>query len=136
MLLINLRSNPSFPTEPADSVAKVEVSSLEFYSVGGGFARFEHRGDDETIYQFLERQFGGQSPIHAAGWTIIGATLRILQAPEDGKRAKTLTVTLRSPNTTTIPNKTDAERQFVMTLLDRWKLIAPPPEPFDVIEVA
>jgi len=59
-----------------------------------------------------------------------------LQAPEDGKRAKTLTVTLRSPNTTTIPNKTDAERQFVMTLLDRWKLIAPPPEPFDVIEVA
>lgn len=136
VLLDNLRSNPSFPIEPADSVAKVEVSSLEFYSVGGGFARFEHRGDDETIYQFLDRQFGGQSPIHAAGWTIIGATLRILQAPQDGKRAKTLTVTLRSPNTTTIPNKTDAERQFVMALLDRWKLIAPRPEPFDVIEAA
>ncbi|GAA6176579.1 hypothetical protein [Sulfitobacter pacificus] len=134
VLLANLRSHPSFPTEPADHIANVEVSSLEFYSVGGGFARFEHRGDDETIYQFLERQFGGQSPIHAAGWTLIGATLRIMQTPDDGKRAKTLTVTLRSPNTTTIPNKTEAERQFVMALLDRWKLIAPPPEPFDVIE--
>lgn len=134
VLLDTLRSNPSFPTEPADGVAKVEVSSLEFYSIGGGFARFEHRGDDETIYQFLERQFGGRSPIHAAGWTIIGATLRILQTPQEGKRAKTLTVTLRSPNTTTIPNKTEAERQFVMALLDRWKLIAPPPAPFEVIE--
>jgi len=136
VLLANLRSHPAFPTEPADRVSKVEVSSLEFYSVGGGFARFEHRGDDETIYQFLERQFGGQSPIHAAGWTITGATLRIMQTPADGKRTKTLTVTLRSPNTTTIPNKTEAERQFVMVLLDRWKLIAPPPEPFEVTEVA
>jgi len=136
VLLANIRSHPSFPTEPADRIAKVEVSSLEFYSVGGGFARFEHRGDDETIYQFLERQFGGQSPIHAKGWTITGATLRIMQTPEDGKRAKTLTVTLRSPNTTTIPNKTEAERRFVMALLDRWKLIAPPPEPFDVVEAA
>lgn len=134
VLLDNLRSHPSFPTEPADGVAKVEVSSLEFYSIGGGFARFEHRSDNETIYQFLERQFGGRSPIHAAGWTIIGATLRVLQEPQEGKRAKTLTVTLRSPNTTTIPNKTDAERQFMVTLLDRWKLIAPRPEPFDVIE--
>ncbi|MFK7837090.1 MAG: hypothetical protein AB8B60_12800 [Sulfitobacter sp.] len=136
VLLANLRAHPSFPTEPADRVERVEVSSLEFYSVGGGFARFEHRGDDETIYQFLERQFGGQSPIHAAGWTIIGATLRIMRAPEEGKRAKSLTVTLRTPNTTTIPNKTEAERQFVLALLDRWKLIAPPPEPFDVIEAA
>lgn len=136
VLLDNLRSNPTFPIEPADLVDKVAVSSLEFYSVGGGFARFEHRGDDETIYQFLERQFGGRSPIQAAGWTTIGATLRILKTPEGGKRAKTLTVTLRSPNTTTIPNKTEAERQFVVALLERWKLIAPPPEPFDVIEDA
>lgn len=134
VLLGNLTSPPSFPTEPADGVACVEVSSLEFYSTGGGFARFERRGDDESIYQFLERQFGGRSPIHAAGWTIIGATLRIALAPQEGKRAKTLTVTLRSPNTTTIPNKTEAERQFVINLLERWKLLATRPEQFDVIE--
>jgi hypothetical protein len=83
VLLANLRSHPAFPSEPADRVEKVEVSSLEFYPVGGGFARFELRGDDETIYQFLERQFGGQSPIHAAGWTIKGATLRIMQTRQD-----------------------------------------------------
>lgn len=136
VLLTNLRSHPAFATEPADGVADVKVSSLEFYSVGGGFARFEHRGDDETIYQFLERQFGDQSPIQAAGWIIIGATIRIMQAPAEGKRAKTLTVTLRSPNTTTIPNKTEAERQFVMALLERWKLITPSVEPFDIIEAA
>ncbi|MEP3947112.1 hypothetical protein [Ascidiaceihabitans sp.] len=136
VLLANLLSNPSFPIEPADGIAKVEVSSLDFYSAGGGFARYERRGDDETIYQFLERQFGARSPIHAAGWTIIGATIRIAQDAQDGKRAKTLTVTLRSPNTTTIPNKTEAERQFVITLLERWKLLAPPPEPFDVTEAA
>jgi len=133
VLLGNLASNPSFPTEPADGITLVEVSSLEFYSVGGGFARFERRGDDETIYQFLERQFGGRSPINLAGWTIIGATIRIALAPQDGKRAKTLTVTLRSPNTTTIPNKTEAERAFAINLLERWELLAMRPEPFDVI---
>lgn len=136
VLLTALRSNLSFDTEPADAITSVQVMSLEFYSVGGGFARFEHRGDDETIYQFLSRQFGAQSPTKAAGWTLIGATLRIMQAPQEGKRAKALTVTLRSPNTTTIPNKTEAEHQFVMTLLERWKLIALPPDPFDVIEAA
>ena len=136
VLLDNLISSPSFPTEPADGIAKVEVSSLDFYSIGGGFARYERRGDDETIYQFLEREFAGRSPIHATGWTIIGSTIRIVQAAQEGKRSKTLTVTLRSPNTTTIPNKTEAERQFVMTLLERWKLIAPRPQPFDVIEAA
>jgi len=134
VLLANLLPSPIFPTEPADGIAKVEVSSLDFYSTGGGFARYERRGDDETIYQFLERQFGARSPIQAAGWTIIGATIRIVQTAQDGKRSKTLTVTLRSPNTTTIPNKTEAERQFVMTLLERWKLVAPPPEPCDLIE--
>lgn len=136
VLLANLLSNPGFPIEPADGIAKVEVSSLDFYSTGGGFARYERRGDDETIYQFLERQFGVRSPIHAPGWAIIGATIRIVQAAQEGKKSKTLTVTLRSPNTTTIPNKTEAERQFVLTLLERWNLIAPPPEPFDVIEAS
>lgn len=134
VLLSNLGSNPSFPTEPVDGVSSVEVSSLEYCFVGGGFARFERRGHDETIYQFLERQFGGSSPIHATGWTVIGATLRIALAPQDGKRAKTLTVTLRTPNTTTIPNKTEAERQFAINLLERWELLAKRPEQFDVIE--
>ena len=60
--------------------------------------------------------------------------MRIVLSPRDGKRRKTLTVTLRSPNTTTIPNKTEQERQFVMNLLERWGLIAPPPETVDVIE--
>lgn len=133
--LETLRSMPSLEIEPADRIERVEVSSLEFFSGGGGFMRVEKRGDDETIYQFLERRFAGASPLHAGGWFIVGSTIRILLEAEDGKRRRTLTVTLRSPNTTTLPNKTEKDRQFVFGLLERWKLLAPPPTDDDVIEV-
>lgn len=134
VLLNTLRSQSDFSVEPAEGVERVEVSSLDFFSTGGGFARFEKRGDGETIYQFLDRRLGQVSPIKAGGWQIVSATLRIVMAPQDSKRRRTLTVTLRTPNTTTIPNKTEADRQLVLQLLERWNLIAPPaPEP-DVIE--
>ncbi|WP_148666131.1 hypothetical protein [Phaeobacter piscinae] len=134
VLLHTFRSQPVFPVEPADGVERVEVSSLDFFSTGGGFTRFEKRGDGETIYQFLDRRFGQVSPLKAGGWQIVSATLRIVIAAQDGKRRRTLTVTLRSPNTTTIPNKTEADRQLVLKLLERWNLIAPPSPEIDVIE--
>ena len=136
VLLENLRSHPSLLFEPADSIDRVEVSSLELYANGGGLARFELRGKEETVYQFLARKFGDASPLKAPGWTISGATLRIYLMATDGKRARTLTVTLCAPNTTTIPNKTDTGREYVMGLLERWKLVAPPPEDLDVTEAA
>jgi hypothetical protein len=131
-----LRQAPILRTEPADGIERVEVSSLEFYSAGGGFCRFERRGDDETIYQFLNRRFGHLSPLTESGWQITGATLRIVVAATDGQRCRTLTVTLRTPNTTTLPNKTEADRRFVFDLLERWKLIAPPPQTKMIIEAA
>ena len=134
VLLDRLRSTPDFDIEPADGIERVEISSLEFYATGGGFARFEKRGDDGNIYQFLGQKFGGMSPLSASGWKIIGTTMRIILAPQEGKRRKTLTVTLRTPNTTTVPNKTEKELQFVMNLLERWGLIASPRQDFDVIE--
>ncbi len=136
VLLETLRIQPSFLIEPADGIDRVEISSLELFATGGGFARFERRGDDETVYQFLTRQFGGASPLNGGGWRVISATMRIFMAAQEGKRARTLTVTLRAPNTTTIPNKTETDRQFVMRLLERWDLVAPPPVEFDVIEAA
>jgi hypothetical protein len=111
-----LRAQPRFTTELADGIERVEVSSLDFYSIGGGFARFEKRGEDETIYRFLERRFGTMSPLRSGGWTITGATLRIILKARDGKRQRTLTVTLRTPNTTTLPNKTETDRHFVFGL--------------------
>ncbi len=134
VLLNTLRSEPVFSIEPADGVEGVEVSSLDFFSTGGGFARFEKRGDGETIYKFLDRRFGQVSPIKAGGWQIVSATLRIVMAAQDGKRRRTLTVTLRAPNTTTIPNKTEVDRQLVLNLLERWNLIARPTPEIDVIE--
>lgn len=134
VLLDTLRRPPAFEIEPADGIEDVEVSSLEFFSTGGGTARFERRGDDETIYDFLGRRFGPHSPLKAHGWTIYAATLRIMRAARNGMRAKTLTVTLRAPNTTTLPNTTEADRHYALDLLERWGLIAPLPQDVDLTE--
>ena len=136
VLLDRLRSVPTFEIEPADGIERVEISSLDFYSTGGGFSRFERRGDNESIYQFLERRFGKTSPLQASGWAVTGATIRIIVAPNEGNRRKTLTATLRSPNSTTLPNKTETDRQFVFDLLERWRLIAPIRKHENLIEVA
>ncbi|MGI3165341.1 hypothetical protein [Pseudooceanicola sp. 200-1SW] len=130
-----LRDNPTFETAPADGIQRVEVSSLSFRSSDGGFARVEKRGENETLYAFLDRRFGPASPLRASGWSILSATLRIHLAPKDGKRGRILTVTLSAPNTTSVPNKTEAERQFVHGLLERWQLLAPPPNDDDLFEV-
>jgi hypothetical protein len=134
VLLDTLRARPKFETEPADGIERIEVSSLDFLSSGGGFTRVERRGNDETLYQFLERRFGGFSPLSAGGWQIGGATLRIVLAPQVGQRRRTLTVTLRAPNNTTLPNKTEKDRHLVSSLLERWHLVVPPPNEPDLIE--
>lgn len=130
-----LRHAPELSTEPADGIERVEVSSLSFRSADGGFVRSEKRGDGETLHDFLERRFGSFSPLRAGGWKILSATLRIMIAPVDGKKGRVLTVTLSLPNTTSVPNKTEVERQFVYRLLERWKILAPPPSKADLFEV-
>lgn len=132
-----LRNAPELVTVPADGIERVEVSSLSFRSTDGAFLMAEKRGEDETLYQFLQRRFGRASPLQASGWQIVAATLRIFKAPRDGKKGLVLTVTLRTPNTTSVPNKTEAERAFVFDLLERWDLLDPPPtkdELFEVVE--
>ncbi|MEO1150668.1 MAG: hypothetical protein AAFW83_06715 [Pseudomonadota bacterium] len=124
VMLDQLRRERPFETLPADGIDHVEVSALEFFSGGGGFARFERRGEDETLYAFLDRRFGNRSPLKTDGWHLTSGTLRIVLARNRGRRRRTLTVTLRSPNTTTIPNKTEEDRQFALDLLERWQLIA------------
>lgn len=135
VLLDTLRQAPEFETEPADGIERVEVSSLSFRSSDGGFVRAEKRGEDETLYQFLERRFGPSSPLSAGGWQVLAATLRITLLATGGKSSRSLTVTLSAPNTTTLPNKTETDRQFVYDLLERWHLLAPPPSSDDLFEV-
>ncbi|MCC1495082.1 hypothetical protein [Cognatishimia sp. F0-27] len=135
VLLETLRADPQFETEPADGIDRVEVSSLSFRSSDGGFARFEKRAEDETLYGFLDRRFGQASPLRAGGWQILAATLRIMLEARGGKGKRTLTVNLSAPNTTTLPNKTETDRQFVFGLLERWKLLASPPSKADLFEV-
>ncbi|WP_146348501.1 hypothetical protein [Falsiphaeobacter marinintestinus] len=135
VLLDTLRQAPEFETDPADGIQGVEVSSLSFRSSDGGFVRAEKRADNETLYQFLDRRFGRASPLCAPGWQILAATLRVILTATQGKSSRTLTVTLSAPNTTTLPNKTETDRQFVYDLLERWNLLAPPPTSADLFEV-
>ena len=130
-----LSKAPELLTVPADGIERVEVSSLSFRSTDGAFLMAEKRGEDETLYQFLQRRFGAASPLQAGGWNIVATTLRIFKARRDGKKGHVLTVTLRMPNTTSVPNKTEAERAFVFDLLERWELLDPPPTKADLFEV-
>ena len=134
VFLTLLKREPDFEVLPSDGIARIEVSSLDFADPNGGIARFEKRGDSETIYGFLDRRFGTTSPLRAGGWTILAATIRIMLAAQEGKRQRTLTVTLRLPNTTTSPNATERDRQFIFNLLERWGLLTPPFEDFDAFE--
>ena len=99
----HLKAEPKLLIEPADGIDRVEVSALDFFAAGGGFAKFERRGDDETIYQFLARNFGDASPLKTPGWTITGATLRIFLAAQDGKRKRTL---IRGAGPVELPTQT------------------------------
>ncbi|QIE41627.1 hypothetical protein G5B39_06460 [Rhodobacteraceae bacterium SC52] len=130
-----LRNAAELTTVPADGIERVEVSSLSFRSSDGAFLMAEKRGEDEILYEFLKRRFGVASPLQAGGWHIVAATLRIFKAPRDGKKGHVLTVTLRTPNTTSVPNKTEAERAFVFDLLERWELLDPPPTKAELFEV-
>ncbi len=131
-----LKREPDFNIEPADGIERIEVSSLDFHSTGGGYVRIEKRDKDETVYQFIDRRFSNYSPLRSVGWQILAATLRIILVAREGQRRRTLTVTLRLPNTTTLPNKTEKDRQSVFNLLERWGLLAPPSQDFDLVEVA
>ncbi|SMY09952.1 hypothetical protein [Flavimaricola marinus] len=130
-----LRHSPDLKTLPADGIARVEVSSMSFRSSDGALLMAEKRGENETLHAFLERRFGSSSPLRASGWQIVAATLRIFMASNDEKPGRTLTVTLRMPNSTSVPNKTGTQRQFVYDLLERWGLLAPPPSRNDLLEL-
>ena len=125
----------TFEIDPADRIENYEITQLAFYSTGGGFATFERRGKDESIYEFIKRRFGAFSPLSARGWMMTAATIRIVRSPKGGKgRAKTLTVDLKSPNRTTLRNKTEEDRLFVIGLFERWGLFETATEPELLVE--
>ena len=61
------------------------------------------------------------------------ATIRIRHAPKDGRK-RTLVIDLKSPNRTTLRNKTEKDRSFVTGLLERWGLLEPLFMPDPVVE--
>lgn len=129
-----LKREPDLNILPSDGIERVEISTLDFWDSSSGIARYERRGEDETIYGFLDRRFGATSPLRASGWKILAATIRIELATQEGKRKRTLVVNLRLPNTTTSPNTTEGDRQFIFALLERWGLLEPTVEDGALLE--
>ena len=123
--LDSLYEKPRFRTEPSDGIESVRVVGCDFFAHGGGFMKFEKFGPDQDIYEFLRKRFAERSPLVAPGWTMVSATIRIGLVGRQGRRPKSLIVTVRTPNTTTLPNKTEEDRQFVFRLLERWGIILP-----------
>lgn len=105
--LDSLRASPDLRTLLSNRIERVEVSSLSLRSADGTFLMVEKRGEHETLYPFLERRFGPASPLRAGGWQIVAATMRIFLIASDGKKERTRTVTLRSPNTTSVQTTLD-----------------------------
>ncbi len=114
---------PKFPLDPADGIESVHVSALDFYHARGGFSRHEKPKSSFSIFDFLKSAYGERSPLVDKSWLLVAATLKLKLAPHGAGRGRTLTVTLRTPNTTSLPNMTDQEKQLITRLLERWRLL-------------
>ena len=114
---------PAFQLDPADGIEMVFVSALDFYHDRGGFSRHEKPKSSITIFDFLKSAYRERSPLDDTSWMLVAATLKLKLTPQEGSRGRTLTVTLRTPNTTSLPNMTDQEKQLVTKLLERWRLL-------------
>ena len=123
VLLEVVYEDPKFEIEPADQIEIVFVSALGFYHSLGGFVRHEKPKTSMSMYEYLEKACGSNSPLDDVRWKMVSATVKIKMKAIGGRRSKTHTVTLKTPNTTSLPNMTEQEKQFVMRRLERWGLI-------------
>ncbi len=129
-----LRQERNFTTEEADRIERYEVSELVLSGASGRKATFEQRNPDETVYAFLTNEFGDRSPLRSFAWHLIGATIRIVRSPADGKgRKRTIVIDLKSPNRTNIRNRTEEDREFINMLFERWNLFLPD-EDIDILD--
>ena len=125
VILGRLLDETILPTEPQDRVDKVEVMSLQFRSLSGLLTTFNKPKDDRSIYAMINTEYGDNSPLTCDKHEVIAAIVRIIRSPTDARRKKTLTVKLRCPNSTTMPNKTEQDWHLVQGLLERWGLLEP-----------
>lgn len=131
-----LNREPAFEIEPSDGIDCCAISDLSFWSNAGGFLSFQHQAKRNSVHAFIDQCFHERSPLQAPGWRITAATLRIHKF-KNGNTGPTrvLTVDLKSPNRTTLRNKTEVDRLFITQLLERWKLFKPIAPSETLIEV-
>jgi len=100
------KRKPDLSIWPEDRINAASIVKLEFTS-DHLKTKFEHPSEDSAIYDLIEGQFAA-------------ATIKITRDREFGK---TLTIDLRWPNKTTLPNQTEEDRKLSYTLLERWGIL-------------
>jgi hypothetical protein len=107
--LDRLKRPMSFPTDPSDGIKSVEVTLLRLRNAAGRFGRvtLEVDGEHAAIGGASAAWFGDFDPLRRPEWRVMQAKLRIAFHPEGhGKRAKAITVELRTPNGSNLRDQT------------------------------
>ncbi len=121
-----LKRPMAFPTDPSDGIKGVEVTLLRLRNTGGRFGRvtIEVDGEHPDLYQASAVWFGDFDPLRRPDWRVMQAKLRIAFHPEGhGKRGKSITVELRTPNGSNLRDQTRRHQIVSEKYLARWGLI-------------
>jgi hypothetical protein len=113
-----------FPTDPADGVQKVKLTSLTLSSSDQRLTQqFMVKFKDlASMQQILDSRYAGASPLDGDlyPWK---ARIEVLFEPAAGsKRSKKIVVDLVNPNKCSVRGKTDRERIILNKCLQRWGL--------------
>lgn len=114
-----------FPTEPADGVDAVCVRMLRLDVPGTGSRRitFEanSRNDGKAIYKLIDRALAKQS-LSLDDVIVAKAKLQFKFAGRDGKRGKSLTFEISTPDRCTL--KDDPMDQIAKKYIEQWGFIS------------
>lgn len=115
-----------FPSDPCDGIKGVEVTLLRLRTAVGHFGRvtIEVDGEHPDIYRTSAGWFGDSDPLRQPEWRVMQARLKIaFHADGRGKRAKTITVDLRTPNSSNLRDQTRRHQIVSQKYLVRWGLM-------------
>jgi hypothetical protein len=115
-----------FPTDPGDGIEGVRVVMLRLAPHDTAAERLTlevARQGGRDIWSFAELRFGTHNPL-LGGWSVVQAKLAIRFLPGAGGRpARTLHVTVSSPDGCDLKERTDDERIVGERYLRRWGLL-------------
>ncbi len=117
------RRSFSFPTDPHHGITRVDLTSMRL-NLAGNYTRrltVEHQAPEtaETLHDWMDTLLSQETtPLEM--FDVSQARLRVQWLPEDGKRARTLTFTVTTPDSTTL--KDEPHHLLLKQYLKRWNI--------------